>query len=44
MLRFMEDVCLPVIEKPLPDPAEDCYREKLKNKILLDDEDIELVR
>ncbi|CAF1162193.1 unnamed protein product [Rotaria sp. Silwood1] len=42
LLRFMEDITLPVLEKPLPDPAEDCYREQIKNKILLDQEDIEL--
>jgi len=40
----MEDIALPVLEKPLPDPVEDCYREQIKNKILLDQEDIELVR
>ncbi len=44
LLRFMEDIALPVLEKPLPDPVEDCYREQIKNKILLDQEDIELVR
>ena len=43
LLRFMEDIALPVLEKPLPDPVEDCYREQVKNKILLDQEDIELV-
>lgn len=42
LLRFMEDVALPVLERPLPDPVEDCYREQIKNKILLDQEDIEL--
>jgi hypothetical protein len=40
----MEDIALPVLEKPLPDPVEDCYREQIKTKILLDQEDIELVR
>jgi hypothetical protein len=44
LLRFIEDIALPVLEKPLPDPVEDCYREQIKNKILLDQEDIELVR
>jgi hypothetical protein len=43
LLRFIEDIALPVLEKPLPDPVEDCYREQIKNKILLDQEDIELV-
>ena len=43
LLRFLEDISLPVLEKPLPDPAEDCYREQMKNKILLDQEDIQLV-
>lgn len=43
-MRFLEDIALPVLEKPLPDPAEDCYREQVKNKILLDQEDIDLVR
>ncbi|CAF3787396.1 unnamed protein product [Rotaria magnacalcarata] len=42
LVRFMEDIALPVLEKPLPDPVEDCYREQIKNKILLDQEDIEL--
>jgi hypothetical protein len=44
LLRFMEDLALPILEKPLADPVEDCYREQIKNKILLDQEDIELVR
>jgi len=43
LLRFMEDIALPVLEKPLPDPVEDCYREQIKNKILLNQEDIEFV-
>lgn len=43
LLRFMEDIAMPVLEKPLPDPVEDCYREQIKNKILLDQEDIQLV-
>ena len=43
LLQFIEDITLPVLEKPLPDPAEDCYREQLKNKILLDQEDTALV-
>ncbi|UJR28632.1 hypothetical protein I4U23_009864 [Adineta vaga] len=42
LLRFLEDIALPVLEKPIPDPVEDCYREQVKNKILLDQEDIEL--
>ncbi|CAF0998103.1 unnamed protein product [Adineta ricciae] len=42
LLRFLEDIALPVLEKPLPDPVEDCYREHVKQKILLDQEDIEL--
>lgn len=40
----MEDISLPVLQRPLPDPVEDCYQEQIKNKILLDQEDIELVR
>jgi hypothetical protein len=40
----MEDIALPVLEKPLPDPVDDCYREHIKQKIFLDQEDIELVR
>lgn len=44
LLRFMEEIALPVLEKPLEDPVEDCYREQIKTKILLDQEDIELVK
>ena len=41
LVRFMEDISMPILERPLPDPVEDCYREQMKTKILLDQEDIE---
>jgi len=44
LVRFMEDISMPILERPLPDPVEDCYREQMKTKILLDQEDIELVK
>ncbi|CAF0847948.1 unnamed protein product [Didymodactylos carnosus] len=43
-LRFMEEIALPIIPKKLPDPVETCYRNKLKQKIIYDQEDITLVR